>query len=137
MLGDLATGLFVLAVYGSLAFPVALGVVAWRTAPETRARRSLAITAAWIGLCVVAGVGRLSSDDAYYSPKHVTDWAYATADERRAIVLFLLAAGAAAVVALAVSRREQIRPVVAVALISVSWLIDVLMLAYSVSLGLH
>jgi hypothetical protein len=42
---------------------------------------------------VVAGAGRLSSDDGYYSPTTVTYWAHASADERRAIVLFLLAAG--------------------------------------------
>jgi len=135
--GDLATALFVLAAYGTLAFPLVLGVVAWRTAPGKRVRRSLAITAGWIGLCVVAGVGRLRSDDAYYSPQHVSHWAHATAGERRAIVVLLLVAAAAAVGALAASRRERTHPAGAVAAITVAWLIDVLMLAYSVSLGLH
>ncbi len=55
------------------------------------------------------------------------------------MVLLLLVAGSAAAVALALaaSRRSEVGSFVAVVLIGVAWLIDVAMLAYSVSLGLH
>ena len=132
-----ARGIFASAISGTLALPVALGVVAWRMQPGKRARRMLALAGGWIAVCVLAAVVRLATDDAYYQPQHVTYWSQTSSGERRVIVGLLVAAAVAATSALALSRSTRPSRSAAVAVIAVAWLVDVVMLADAVLLGLH
>jgi len=78
-MNDIAIWLFAAAVYGTLAFPFVLGVAAWRAPAGRRRRRALVVTGWWVAFCVVAGVGRLFTNDGYYSPDHITYWEHPAA----------------------------------------------------------
>jgi len=136
-MNDIAIWLFAAAVYGTLAFPFVLGVAAWRAPAGRRRRRALVVTGWWVAFCVVAGVGRLLTDDGYYSPDHITYWEHSSDGVRRGAVLLLLAAGAAAAIALAAARRKSTGLVTAAAVVGVAWSIDVAMLVWAVGLGVH
>ena len=136
-MNDIAIWLFAGAVYGTLAFPFVLGVAAWRAPAGRRRRRALVVTGWWVAFCVVAGVGRLFTDDGYYSPDHITYWEHSSDGVRRGAVLLLLAAGAAAAIALAAARRRSTGLVTAAAVVGVTWTIDVAMLVWAVGLGVH
>ena len=91
----------------------------------------------WVAFCVVAGVGRLFTNDGYYSPDHITYWEHSSDGVRRGAVLLLLAAGAAAAIALAAARRRPTGLVTAAAVVGIAWSIDVAMLVWAVGLGVH
>src|SRR6476659_9381364 len=116
-MNDIAIWLFAGAVYGTLAFPFVLGVVAWR-APAGRR-------------------GRLVTNDGYYSPDHITYWEHSSDGVREVAVLLLIAAGSAAAVALTAARRKSTGLAAAAAVVGVTWTIDVAMLVWAVGLGVH
>jgi len=136
-MNDIAIWLFAGAVYGTLAFPFVLGVVAWRAPAGRRRRRALTIAGWWVAFCVVAGVMRLFTNDGYYSPDHITYWEHSSDGVRQVAVLLLIAAGSAAAVALAAARRESTGLAAAAAVVGVTWTIDVAMLVWAVGLGVH
>jgi uncharacterized membrane protein len=133
---DVAGWMFVIAVLGTLAFPLAMGIAVWVALPRRQARRLLVGTGAWVAFTAVATIARLVTEDAYYSPRRITHWAHADPDTRRAMAAWIVTAAAAAVAALVLSRlRPSTATAAAVAI--ATWLVCVPMLAYSISLGLH
>ena len=133
---DVADWMFLIAVFGTLAFPLVMGVAVWAAPPGRRARRLLLATGAWVAVCAVATVARLVTDDAYYLPQHITHWAHADPDTRRTMVAWIVTAAAAAVAAIVLSRlRPSMSAAAAVGI--AAWLVCLPMLAYSISLGLH
>jgi hypothetical protein len=133
---DVADWMFLIAVLGTLAFPLAMGIATWLAPPGRRAHRLLLGTGAWVAFCALAAIARLVTEDAYYLPQHITHWAHADPDTRRTMVVWIVTAAAAAVVALVLSRLRPSTPTAAAVGIA-TWLICVPMLAYSISLGLH
>jgi hypothetical protein len=128
---SLARWLFVIAIYGTLLMPVLLPAVAWSAPRGRRGQRLLTFTGGWIGLCTLAGVARLFTDDSYYSPDHVTFWAHTTDTAQHAVVLLLAATTAASAALLAFRSRWAPRMVTPV-LVVVS---GVLLLAAAASLA--
>ena len=133
---DIADWMFLIAVWGTLAFPLLMGLAVWVATPGRRARRLLLGTGAWVAFCAVATVARLVTDDAYYLPQHLTHWAHSDPDTRRTMVAWIVTAAGAAVAALVLSRLRP-SPATAAAVGIAAWLVSVPMLAYSISLGLH
>ena len=136
-MNDIAIWLFAAAVYGTLAFPFVVGVAAWRAPAGRRRRRALVVTGWWVAFCVVAGVGRLFTNDGYYSPDDITYWEHSSDGVRQVAVLLLIAAGSAAAVGLAAARRKSTGLAAAAAVVGVTWTIDVAMLVWAVGLGVH
>jgi len=136
-LSGVATVLFALAAYGTVAFPFVTAVVLSRTPPGLRRRRALLAAAWWSAFCVVAAVGRLPTDDRYYSPNHVTYWSHMSDGERLTMVVLLVVVASIAIAALLAARRARPVPATALLLTAAAWLADVIMLVYSVGLGLH
>ena len=136
-MSGVATVLFALAAYGTVAFPFVTAVVLWRTPPGLRRRRALLAAAWWSAFCVVAAVGRLPTDDGYYSPNHVTYWSHTSDGERLTMVVLLVVAASIAIAALLAARRAPPVPATALLLTAAAWLADVIMLVYAVGLGLH
>jgi hypothetical protein len=133
---DVADWMFLIAVLGTLACPLVMGVAVWVLPPGRRARRLLLATGAWVAVCAVATAARLVTDDAYYGPQHITHWAHSDPDTRRTMVAWIVAAAAAAVAAVGLSRlRPSMATAAAVGI--AAWLVCLPMLAYSISLGLH
>ena len=56
---DFADWVFLIAVMGTLAFPLVMGIAAWVAPPGRRARRLLLGTGAWVAACALATVARL------------------------------------------------------------------------------
>jgi hypothetical protein len=136
-LSRIATVLFALGAYGTVAFPFAIAAVLWRTSPGMRGRRALLAAGCWSAFCVVAAAGRLATDDGYYSPNHVTYWSHMSDDERLTMVVLLVVAATMALAALVAARRRRPLPATALLLAGAAWPADVIVLVYSVGLGLH
>jgi hypothetical protein len=133
---DVADWMFLVAVLGTLAFPLVIGIAVWVVPPGRRGRRLLVGTGGWVAACALATVARVVTEDAYYPPQHITHWAHSAPDTRRTMVAWIVTATAAGVAALVVSRRRP-STATAVAVGIAAWLVCVPMLAYSISLGLH
>jgi hypothetical protein len=133
---DIADWMFLIAVMGTLAFPLLMGIAVWVATPGGRARRLLLGTGAWVAFSAVATVAWLVTDDAYYLPQHITHWANSDPDTRRAMVAWIVAAAAAAAAALVLGRVRP-SPATAATVGIAAWLVSVPMLAYSISLGAH
>jgi hypothetical protein len=125
------------AVVGTLAYPFVVGLMSWLAPAGLRTRASLFVAGGWLAFCIVAGVARLASDDAYFSPNHVSYWAQAAPADRRAIVALLAATAAVAVLAIALGAMRARRPGIAVILVSAGWLIAAAAMANLLALGLH
>jgi hypothetical protein len=136
-LSGVATVLFALAAYGTLAFPVVIAGVLWRTPPGGRGHRALLAAGWWSAFCAAAAAGRLATEDGYYSPNHVTYWSHMSDGERLTMVVLLGVAASLALTALLAARRARRGPATALLLTAAAWLADVIMLVYSVGLGLH
>ncbi len=136
-LQGLARWIFGLTVYGTLAIPIVLAVVAWRTERGNRLRRSMHLMAAWLGFSIVAVIILLATSDAYYSPERVTYWAEASTHERRLIVGLLFVTGGAAGVLVVFGRRRTIDAGAAVGMMLAAWLVCVWMVLAALLLGLH
>jgi hypothetical protein len=121
---------------GTIVMPILLAVMAWRSPPGLRMRRLLLVTGTWLAVCVLAGVVRLATNDAYYSPRQVTYWAHSTSGERRIAAGLLLATGLAAAVTFGMARRRS-GTGGGLAVIGGALLTTLVMLGDSVALGLH
>ena len=137
MLHTLANWVFALAFYGTVAFPVALGVAIWRTSSGQRTLRSLTITGGWLAYCFLAGIVRLATRDGYYTPAHVTYWDHSTTDERRTAVILLILTAVASSATLIARYRNLASPRTASGLIVIGWVTGVALVAYLSALGLH
>jgi hypothetical protein len=133
---DVADWLFLIALLGTLAFPLVMGTAVWMAPSGRRGRRLLLGTSGWVAACVLATIARLVTEDTYYLPQHITHWAHSDPATRRTMVAWIVTAAAAAVAALVVSRLRPSTATAAVVGIA-AWLVCVPMLAYSISLGLH
>jgi hypothetical protein len=133
---DIADWMFLIAVLGTLAFPLVIGAAVWAAPSGRRGRRLLLWTSGWVAACVLVTIARLVTEDAYYLPQHITHWANADPDTRRTMVAWIVTAAAVAVAALVVSRLRPSTATAAAVGIA-AWLVCVPMLAYSISLGLH
>jgi hypothetical protein len=127
--------IFTAAVLGTLALPLVLALLGFRAPHGRRTRLVLVATAAWLGLCVIAGVARFFTDDDYYAPSSVSVWTESTAGERElAVALVVLVAVAAA--ASAAAARRSVSAGSGVALVALVWLADLVMLADLAALSL-
>ena len=133
---DVADWLFLIAVLGTLAFPLVMGIAVWVSPPGRRGRRLLLGTGGWVAACVLATIARLVTEDAYYLPQRITHWAHSDPATRRTMVAWIVTAAVAAMAALAVSRLRTSTATAAAVGIA-AWLVCLPMLAYSISLGLH
>jgi hypothetical protein len=127
--------IFTAAVVGTLALPLVLALLGFRGPQGQRTRLVLAAAAAWLGLCVIAGVGRFFALDGYYAPSSISVWAESSAGERELAVALVVLVAVAAATAAAAARRA-VPAASGVALVALAWLVDLVMLADLAALSL-
>ncbi|HEX5558532.1 MAG TPA: hypothetical protein VFX13_13000 [Gaiellales bacterium] len=127
--------IFTAAVLGTLVLPLVLALLGLRAPHGRRTRLVLVAAAAWLGLCVIAGVGRFFADDGYYAPSSVSVWAESSAGERELAVALVVLVAVAAATAAAAARRS-VPAASGVALVALVWLVDLVMLADLATLSL-
>ena len=127
--------IFTAALLGTLVLPLGLALVGFQAPHGRRTRPVLVAAAAWLGLCVIAGVGRFFETDDYYAPSSVSVPVESSAGERElAVALVVLVAVAAA--AAAAAARRSVPAASGVALVALVWLVDLVMLADLAALSL-